>query len=467
MQIKDKLSYHKYPLLIFLMFSFIPFYWLHGHPVGWGDTGLYAFFYNSNFIFEISRYTWNHLYLTGHISGQSITLIPLSGIFMLLSSLGFNNYIQQGSVYSLVLFLSMSFTYLFTYEIFNYRIDKKLIATISAIFYTFNPLTMITYWQPGMLSLYLIPFIPLVLFLSLLVIKRQKFIYVLLIALAFSLFSITFLNPAFVIPILMILASFFLYQIALSWKNRKKVKNMFIYTVLSTIFIFLINMWFILPFIPSISAYYTAAITAMNPLQTLIGVSHGVGLDMFFRSIPMKLDLPVWMYKNPGWRYYYNNPLFIIIGFLIFFLILTPLLSRKKDKNVLFFAILLIMGLFLSNGLNPPFGHIFGYLFKNVTYFDIFRSPRTKFMPFLLVSYAVLFGMGITILYNQIKYKIGVKYSKLITIILLFLVLGVYVFPMWSGSVINTPITIRGNEISRSEERRVGKECRSRWSPYH
>ena len=23
------------------------------------------------------------------------------------------------------------------------------------------------------------------------------------------------------------------------------------------------------------------------------------------------------------------------------------------------------------------------------------------------------------------------------------------------------------NELSRSEERRVGKECRSRWSPYH
>ena len=23
------------------------------------------------------------------------------------------------------------------------------------------------------------------------------------------------------------------------------------------------------------------------------------------------------------------------------------------------------------------------------------------------------------------------------------------------------------NEIIRSEERRVGKECRSRWSPYH
>ena len=24
-----------------------------------------------------------------------------------------------------------------------------------------------------------------------------------------------------------------------------------------------------------------------------------------------------------------------------------------------------------------------------------------------------------------------------------------------------------GSDVSRSEERRVGKECRSRWSPYH
>ena len=33
----------------------------------------------------------------------------------------------------------------------------------------------------------------------------------------------------------------------------------------------------------------------------------------------------------------------------------------------------------------------------------------------------------------------------------------------WPGKTI---ATARG-EFSRSEERRVGKECRSRWSPYH
>ena len=28
-------------------------------------------------------------------------------------------------------------------------------------------------------------------------------------------------------------------------------------------------------------------------------------------------------------------------------------------------------------------------------------------------------------------------------------------------------LTANGESIDRSEERRVGKECRSRWSPYH
>src|SRR2546429_7170260 len=42
-----------------------------------------------------------------------------------------------------------------------------------------------------------------------------------------------------------------------------------------------------------------------------------------------------------------------------------------------------------------------------------------------------------------------------------------------SASLVGRPMRNRcrtpsaGDETSRSEERRVGKECRSRWSPYH
>ena len=39
------------------------------------------------------------------------------------------------------------------------------------------------------------------------------------------------------------------------------------------------------------------------------------------------------------------------------------------------------------------------------------------------------------------------------------------IFFIGLGEWINHPLKVRF--IGRSEERRVGKECRSRWSPYH
>ena len=45
---------------------------------------------------------------------------------------------------------------------------------------------------------------------------------------------------------------------------------------------------------------------------------------------------------------------------------------------------------------------------------------------------------------------------------------GMSISVVKNGGVLYTAATITYvNEISRSEERRVGKECRSRWSPYH
>jgi len=37
----------------------------------------------------------------------------------------------------------------------------------------------------------------------------------------------------------------------------------------------------------------------------------------------------------------------------------------------------------------------------------------------------------------------------------------------FAGSIANTAVETGRDTAARSEERRVGKECRSRWSPYH
>mgnify|MGYP000654532817 CR=1 FL=1 len=41
-------------------------------------------------------------------------------------------------------------------------------------------------------------------------------------------------------------------------------------------------------------------------------------------------------------------------------------------------------------------------------------------------------------------------------------ILGLY----YTGTEVNV-LAVENEEYDRSEERRVGKECRSRWSPYH
>ena len=43
---------------------------------------------------------------------------------------------------------------------------------------------------------------------------------------------------------------------------------------------------------------------------------------------------------------------------------------------------------------------------------------------------------------------------------------NVYVHSTFNNVIITITNEV-GDVISRSEERRVGKECRSRWSPYH
>src|SRR5258707_3902454 len=40
-------------------------------------------------------------------------------------------------------------------------------------------------------------------------------------------------------------------------------------------------------------------------------------------------------------------------------------------------------------------------------------------------------------------------------------------FPVWENMTYIAKPPFAATEVRRSEERRVGKECRSRWSPYH
>ena len=44
---------------------------------------------------------------------------------------------------------------------------------------------------------------------------------------------------------------------------------------------------------------------------------------------------------------------------------------------------------------------------------------------------------------------------------------AVVVLPIIVQNTLSNVVSLLDNVMVRSEERRVGKECRSRWSPYH
>lgn len=439
------IRYHKYPMVLFIVMSIIsPFSWFQGHAIGWGDTGLFAFFYNPNYLNIVYSYTWNDQILTGISSGENISLLPIVTFFNILNRFWLSDYAQQYIIFFFIFFLSMSSTYLFVNNIFYYTADRKLLATICAIFYAFNSLVMINYWYQGKLDIYLLPFISISLYVFSLAIKSFDIIYVIMIPIVFSFFSIVFLNPAFLIPIIMILFLFIVWNIILNFKNKNTVKRIVIYFTIIGILSLLINLWFIIPIILTTKEYYSYATQVMNPLETLKYTSNITNIDSLFRSLPWRLDSDMWAYKDPDWRWLYKDNYFLYMGFIIMFIIFISLM--KKDKNILFFSFMMVIGIFLSLGLNSPFGYIFEWMFKNIPYFNIFRSPYNKFIPFLLISYTVLFGNGVVFIYSHMKKKSS--HIANATLIIILIIILMYVFPMWTGEVVNTPITIRGNEIS-------------------
>ncbi|MDD1768734.1 MAG: hypothetical protein LUQ55_01975 [Methanomassiliicoccales archaeon] len=441
---------HRVQMVLFALLSLPPFLWLGGYPLGWGDTGLTNFFYNSDHLSGVYSYQWTGSDLMGGPYGWATTLLPMTGVSSFMSFLGMSYYLQQALVFALILFTSMISMYFFVLLFLEGGTHGRLMATAAALFYAYNPMSMIVYWYPGLLNLYLLPFIPLVSLLLVWALRNPSFKSIVLLAVVISIFSIVFVNPTFLAAPVAIFASLFVYETV---KNRRKeggLKKMARTGSLILILSFLMMAWFALPILASSGDYFEASTTAMDPKATLVEMSRSVSPQSLLRFMPLDTDSPIWAYKDPDWRYFYDSPLFVAIGILALLVVLFPLISRRRNWSAAFFSVLLIVGITLCLGLNSPFGGAYEYLFDNVPFFQAFRIPYSKFMPLILFPSAILFGMGVSRLEEIPKWFGRIGFARGRTLVILFLVVGVYALPMWTGSALNSPITIRGNEISSS-----------------
>src|ERR1044072_2630806 len=103
------------------------------------------------------------------------------------------------------------------------------------------------------------------------------------------------------------------------------------------------------------------------------------------------------------------------------------------------------------------------------------------FIAWVLLALCVMIhAMGMTYALRMLEkmiVRIGVRFwvSTLLLVripawaILLHLIeITVWaLFYTWKGALPDITTALYFSAVTRSEERRVGKECRSRWSPYH
>lgn len=108
---------------------------------------------------------------------------------------------------------------------------------------------------------------------------------------------------------------------------------------------------------------------------------------------------------HPNWpenifgKVYFLDPKFLILPILAF-----SSLLLTKNKNIVFFSILSLLGVFFAKGVNPPFGEVNNWLFQNVPGMSMFRDP-TKWYILVALSYSLLIPFSLIELSRLVQRK--------------------------------------------------------------
>ena len=95
--------------------------------------------------------------------------------------------------------------------------------------------------------------------------------------------------------------------------------------------------------------------------------------------------------------------------FLVPILAFIPLVFKRTDKRIFFFAVLVLLGIFLTKQSAQPFAGAYRWLYLHFPGFNAFREP-SKFYLIINLSYSVLAGHGVNMLNSWINVRFKTKY---------------------------------------------------------
>jgi len=148
--------------------------------------------------------------------------------------------------------------------------------------------------------------------------------------------------------------------------------------------------------------------------------------------------------------------LWVVTSFLLTsFIWLAPVVRR--NKNVLFFALLALMCIFLGTGINAPGGSFYTWAYLNVPYFQAFRQPYT-FLVLASLAYSYLLCESIEwsiqhfyLFMRARSSRFVQKHSRKILASFLFCLIILNSYPFWLtgdlGGSIKYGVNIKSNSF--------------------
>jgi len=332
---------------------------------------------------------------------------------------------------------------------------KYLAGLISAVFYMMNPWNMIFRWSGLALSplfMYAVFPLTLLLFIRGLNSGQHNLKHALLVGLSTLLFACSGSTPAYVVVAWIILLAYQVFDAVWRWNLGLGVKKGFRFTLLAFIVILALNAWWFVPMIWAVPSRYVSVFQSgfegERTLASLMLESRDASVFNILRMFGH------WGFYSGflGDPYYtfaplYQTATFVLISCLFPILAFSALLWRR-NRFVIFFSALAFIGSFLMKGTHDPLGEVYGWTFFNLPGFMIFRMQFDKFGILQVLGYAFLLGHSVSHLYVDIKRRIDsskLKPSFVVATgsvwrgtiaVLLVILLGVYMFPFWTGEVI-------------------------------
>jgi len=355
--------------------------------------------------------------------------------FALFQSLGFSLVEAEAIYYILLTFLAGFSMYYVMLAIGKPRSSR----IFSALIYMINPYVMIFVAQPVILLMYAL--VPLNLGLYINGLKsKDRLRSAFLLALAYSLLFMYLPNYSFAALIASLLIAYTLYYRLVKGKGLK-----WTYLIMTLGLIILINIWWILPLARFLLYSLTSApLPVVEPYlwthehNQLLEVMRWLGHWAFYEGAWGK---PYYPYAN----LYFSN-FMVSLSFVPLILASLALLLKPKDRDVLFFAIMTVIFLFLAKGINQPFGEWYEWAIIAFPLLRVFRVPTHTFMAFVTLGYAFLIGTTLGAFYTKLSASKSLSHigrqkarkriiTYLLALVLIMPLVG-YPWPMLTGDVL-------------------------------